>query len=133
MADITKAGLLVVRERRILLCRKKRGTSLLILPGGRVEPEETPLECLHREIKEELGGAQLESVSYLAAYSDRAAGEPNKMVEILLYTGELRGDPRPSSEIGELIWFSKEEDWSQLAPSLRNKILPDVERRGLWS
>lgn len=133
MADITKAGLLVVRESKILLCRKKRSTSLLILPGGRVEPGETPIKCLYREVEEELGGAQLGSASYLATYTDQAAGDPDKTVEILLYTGELRGDPNPSSEIGELVWFSKENDWSQLAPSLRNKILPDLERRGLWS
>ena len=34
---IRKIGLLVVRDNRILLCRKSRGTSLLILPGGKAE------------------------------------------------------------------------------------------------
>jgi hypothetical protein len=34
MADYEKIGPLVVRAGAILLCRKKHGTSLLILPGG---------------------------------------------------------------------------------------------------
>ena len=33
-AMIRKIGLLLVRENRRLLCRKSRGTTLLILPGG---------------------------------------------------------------------------------------------------
>ena len=32
---IDKVGLLTIRDGRVLLCRKKRGTSLLILPGDR--------------------------------------------------------------------------------------------------
>ena len=34
MADYDKVGLLTVRDGRILLCRKRHSTSLLILPGG---------------------------------------------------------------------------------------------------
>ena len=52
MADIEKAGLLLLRESRILLCRKKRGSPLLILPGGKFEPGETAIECLVRELRE---------------------------------------------------------------------------------
>jgi len=38
---IRKIGLLMVRDNRILLCRKSFGTSLLILPGGKLEGDET--------------------------------------------------------------------------------------------
>jgi 8-oxo-dGTP pyrophosphatase MutT (NUDIX family) len=55
MADIHKAGLLVIENGRILLCRKKHSTPLLILPGGKLERDETAEECLHRECREELG------------------------------------------------------------------------------
>ncbi len=52
---IDKVALLTVREGRVLLCRKKYGTSLLILPGGKREAGESSLECLARELEEELG------------------------------------------------------------------------------
>ena len=38
---IRKIGLVVVRDNRILLCRKSCGTSLLILPGGKPDGDET--------------------------------------------------------------------------------------------
>lgn len=47
----------VVRGGEILLIRKKRGLGAGKVngPGGRLEPNETPLECAVRETQEELG------------------------------------------------------------------------------
>jgi 8-oxo-dGTP pyrophosphatase MutT (NUDIX family) len=135
MADIEKAGLLLLRESRILLCRKKRGSPLLILPGGKFEPGETAIECLVRELREELGQVTATGLQHVGTYSDRAAGDPNKTVRIELYRGELAGELVASAEIGELVWFGPLDDWAQLAPSLANRILPDLIARGLldWS
>ncbi|HEY1206471.1 MAG: NUDIX domain-containing protein [Bryobacteraceae bacterium] len=135
MADYEKAGLLVVRERRILLCRKKSAPALLILPGGKFEPGETAIQCLLRELHEELGEVTATGLQLVGTYTDRAAGDASKTVRIELYRGELAGTPVASAEIGELIWFTEGDDWAQLAPSLANRILPDLIARGLldWS
>ena len=135
MADIEKAGLLLLRDARILLCRKKRGSPLLILPGGKFEPGESAVECLQRELHEELGDVAATGLQHVGTYTDRAASDPNKTVCIELYGGELAGTPVASAEIGELVWFSETDDWAQLAPSLANRILPDLIARGLlhWS
>jgi 8-oxo-dGTP diphosphatase len=130
MPDYDKVGLLVIRDGKILLCRKRHSTSLLILPGGCRESGESALECLRRELREELGSVEIESAVYVGTYSDRAAGDPSKTVRIELYQGELSGEPAPHSEIAELIWFPDKDPWSDLAPSLANKILPDlIDRR----
>ncbi len=131
MADYEKAGLLVVRGGRILLCRKKHTTSLLILPGGRFEAGETAAECLERELREELGEVTVSGLEYVGTYSDRAAGDETKTVRIELYRGELAGTPRASSEIGELVWFGAGDNRAELAPSLVNRILPDLVSRGI--
>jgi 8-oxo-dGTP pyrophosphatase MutT (NUDIX family) len=132
MADYNKAGLLVVRDGRILLCRKKRGTSLLILPGGCIEDGETPEQCLSRELREELGDAvAARDLQYVGTYGDVAAGGDGKTVEVRLYTGELSGTPAPHSEIAELVWFGPADDRALLAPSIARKILPDLLERGL--
>ena len=128
--DYDKIGLLVLSGERILLCRKSRGTTLLILPGGCIEPEETAVDCLRREVREELGPVEVTDVEYIGTYRDQAAGDLSKLVQIALYRGTLVGDPNPNSEIAELVWFGPEEDRAQLSPSIVNKILPDlIERR----
>lgn len=131
--DYDKIGLLVRRDDRILLCRKSRGTSLLILPGGCLEKGETADQCLRREVREELGEVELNDVLYIGTYRDQAAGDLSKTVQITLYEGEIRGRPEARSEIAELVWYGPEEDRSQLSPSIVNKILPDLVQRGFLS
>ena len=136
--DYDKVGLLTVREGRMLLCRKKHTTALLILPGGCREAGESVLECLARELCEELGEVRLRGAEYVGTYVDRAAGSgdgPPKTVRIELYRGDLEGDPAPHAEIKELVWFGATDDWGQLAPSMVNQILPDLIARGIleWS
>lgn len=128
-ADYDKIGLLLIRDGKILLCRKKHTTSLLILPGGKIEPGESPLDCLARELREELGEVQIEAPEYIGTYTDQAAGEPHKTVRIRLYQANLTGHAEPQSEIKELVWFARSDDPTVLAPSLRNKILPDLIAR----
>ena len=131
MADYHKAGLLYLKDGRILLCRKKYTTSLLILPGGKVEPGEIPEECLRRECREELGDVEVTHLHLVGDYESAAAGEDGKIVRIELYAGELQGSPMANSEIGDLVWFGPQDDPALLAPSLRNVIFPDLRRRGL--
>ncbi len=131
---IHKAGLLVVERGRVLLCRKRRGTSCLILPGGRHEAGEDDRACLARELAEELGpgGAPL-GLERLGRYEHRAASDDpasEQRVTIELYAGRLAGEPRASGELAELVWFGEDDDWGALAPSLAEAIFPDLIRRG---
>lgn len=132
MADIHKAGLLLIKDGRILLCRKKHSTSLLILPGGKFEEGETAEQCLRRECHEELGEVKLSNLKHLGSYESPAAGDETRTVRVELFGGDLAGTPRAQSEIRELVWFGPQDDPASLAPSLRNVILPDLERRGIF-
>ena|ERR1700677_3122861 len=131
MADYHKVGLLHLKDGRVLLCRKKHTTSLLILPGGTLDPGETAEECLRRECREELGEVEVSNLSYVGEYESPAAGQEDKTVKIELYLGELEGLPVAHSEIQDLIWFGPQDDTELLAPSLRNVIFPDLRQRGL--
>jgi len=134
MADFEKVGGLILRGGCILLCRKGRDTSQLILPGGRIEPGESELDCLARELREELGAVSVRSAARLGTYQDRAAlDDPAaaKTVRIVLYRTELCGEPVPSSEIVELVWFGPDADRRRLSPILINRILPDLHARGI--
>lgn len=54
--DILATLMFIVRQGRILLIRKKRGIGAGKVngPGGKFEPGETALECVLREVREEL-------------------------------------------------------------------------------
>lgn len=127
---IDKVGLLTIRDGRVLLCRKKRGTSLLILPGGKREAGESSLDCLARELREELGVSAI-APELLGVFTHEAA-DKGELVRIELYRAELTGEASPQSEIAELVWFAATDDWSQLAPSLAEAIFPDLLTRGIW-
>jgi 8-oxo-dGTP diphosphatase len=132
--DFDKVGLLAVRDGKILLCRKKHTTALLILPGGCREPGESALDCLRRELREELGDVMVSAMELVGIYTDHAAGPETaqpKTVRIELYRGELIGEPAAHSEIAELVWFGERDNRFELAPSIANKILPDLLVRGI--
>jgi 8-oxo-dGTP pyrophosphatase MutT (NUDIX family) len=131
MVDIHKVGLFYLKDGRVLLCRKKHTTSLLILPGGKLESGETAQECLRRECREELGDVMLSNLHYLGDYESPAAGQDGKTVKIELYSGDVEGVPVAHAEIRELVWFGPQDDAALLAPSLRDIIFPDLRRRGL--
>lgn len=138
MADFNKVGVLILRGNRLLLCRKNRDTSKLILPGGRIEAGESDLECLARELREELGEVALRNAEYVGTYEDRAALDDPTVVKTLcitLYRGDLVGEPTPASEVTGLVWFGPESDVAELTPIFVNRILPDLLTRGIlpWS
>ena len=131
--DIHKAGLFYWRGPRVLLCRNRKSPMLMLL-GGKLEPGETPLEALQREVAEELSGAGIVEPQFLGTY-DHPASEGFRSIRIELFTGELSAEPVPSAEIAELVWFGEHDDPANLAPSLRHTIFTDLIARRIlpWS
>lgn len=55
----------IIDNDKILLVRKRQSW---ILPGGKPEPNESDIECLCREVSEELSGTQLDNIRYYGAF-----------------------------------------------------------------
>lgn len=123
MRKLFKYGLAVIRDGKLLVVREQ-GTVKFLLPGGRPHEGESVEEALRREVKEELD-ADVEdaSVKYYGTFEDVAANEPDTVIQIAVYRGELEGVLTPSSEIDEVAWIGSRHKLA-LAPSIRNKILP---------
>ncbi|HYF04889.1 MAG TPA: NUDIX domain-containing protein [Patescibacteria group bacterium] len=140
MADYNKVGLLVLNESKdkFLVCvpgnyasRKKFNGYLF--PGGKFHNGEDDLACLKREIWEELGcGLVEESIEFIEEFEDAAGTDPSKTVSIRLYKAGLQGEPKPHSEIGELVWLGKESvNEPRMTPIARNKIIPYLVANGI--
>jgi 8-oxo-dGTP pyrophosphatase MutT (NUDIX family) len=135
MAYFNKIGLLLLSEdeTKFLVCEKNNFTTDFIMPGGKIERGESDIECLKRELKEELQ-VQIDdaSLKFLGEYIDVAAGDPTKDVSIKLYQGKITGTPKPSQEITGIQWLGREDlAHPRLSPIIKNKIMPDLIARNI--
>jgi len=99
------------------------------MPGGQIDSGESDIDCLVREIKEELSvDTDINSLEYLWEYIDVAAWDLTKDVSIRLFKWKIIWNPVPSQEI---IWFQWiDKTWnSKLSAIIKNKILPDLVSR----
>lgn len=101
------AGIIFQRG-RVLLCQRRRGDHLGGLwefPGGKCEPGETPADCLHRELWEELAV----QVTRLEPLLTLEHAYPDRRVRLHFFRCRLAaGEPRPLG-CQALAWVTAEE------------------------
>jgi 8-oxo-dGTP pyrophosphatase MutT (NUDIX family) len=100
---IRTAALAYVRDRRLLQTRPA-GKDVFYMAGGKIDPGETPLDALHREVREELGVGVID-VSELGVFQAEAFGHSQRL-HMTCYLAAVLGEPRPASEIAELRYFT---------------------------
>ncbi|EID55796.1 NUDIX hydrolase [Saccharomonospora xinjiangensis] len=120
---------ILVRERRLLAVRTK-GRQKFYLPGGKREPGESDVECLCREIHEELGVAlRPRSFSLFSVLDELADGySDGRRVHMTAYTAGYDGRLRPGREIAELAWLTSED--AHRCPPAGRRALGILAERG---
>lgn len=130
MKKLHKYGLALVRFKKLLVVRE-HNTSIYLLPGGKPEEGEDMEKTLIREIKEELNvDLLISSIKKYGIFEDIAANESNTIIKITLAIGDIKGDMKPSTEIEEIRWIGGDNQLN-LAPSIKNKILPALIKDGI--
>ena len=106
---------------RILSVRKG---SHWILPGGKPEENESDLECLAREVGEELSWTKLKGVKYYGKFEGLS---PNKgdLMQAEVYFAQIDGPLNPVRE-GDTI---KEKSWMTREDVEQKYILSDITRK----
>lgn len=106
MRFIRTVAAVIANEAGEVLLVRKRGSSVFIQPGGKIEPGEDPLVALARELDEELG-VRLDpsGTAWLGEFSAPAVHEPGHTVLAQAYGCRIIGVPRPLAEIAELQWI----------------------------
>ena len=88
------AAAILEREGRLLICKRGAGGSTAHLwefPGGKLEPGETPEECVVRECREELDA----EIRPLAVYETTSWRYPDREIAFTFFRAALvSGEPR---------------------------------------
>jgi len=124
------ASVCVVRDGALLTVRK-RGTSKFMLPGGKLEPGESFVDCAVREAAEEVGLKLVAAdLVEIGDWTVAAANEPGALVRSVVFAAPP-GQPEATTqgEIEELRWLPLGERSPDLAPLLVEHVLPALEVR----
>lgn len=123
----------VVRDGALLVARS-HGSDAFYAPGGKVEPGETQVAALVREMREELD-VEVDplSVTPLTVVTAPAHGRyADRVVRLACFTAstaEGSPEPQPHGEIAELRWVH-EGDGTPLAPA-NHALFDQLRSRGL--
>ena len=110
---------------RTLLVRK-RGTTAFMQAGGKIEPGESALQALVRELQEEVGlEVDLDTTEYLGSFRAEAANEPDTVIRAEVFAMAIDRIVVPGDEIEQVIWIETDEPFGiELAPLTRDTVLP---------
>ncbi|MEJ6488425.1 NUDIX domain-containing protein [Leucobacter sp. USCH14] len=128
-AKIIRVSAVVMRdaEGRVLNVRK-RGTTALMLPGGKHEPGEAPVDTAVREFAEELGvPLERSRLRELGVFRASAANEPGHIVEATVFEHPLipaAQSAGPQAEIAALEWVDPRTARADMAPLNTDHIFP---------
>ena len=111
-----------------LLIVRKRGTQAWMLPGGKRDGDETPLQALLRELNEELQlTMRAADFTPLGQFSAVAANEAATQVHAHVFVAHtpLQQAVQQAAEIAELQWLSLDQPLpANLAPLLHKQVIP---------
>ena len=111
VATITVSGVVVRNASGKVLTVRKRGTSMFMLPGGKPEPGENPLNAALRELGEELEmGVHPEDLDFVGVARTRAANEPDTGLYAALFVLREPVDAvRLAAELEEFRWVDPDD------------------------
>ncbi len=120
-------GAAVIGPRGLLLAAKRAAPDVYYLPGGKPEAGEAPLDCLERELTEELGVGIAHAEPFAEVHAPAALEGVEMWMTVFLT--RLGGDPEPAAEIAALRWWP--ESKPTLAPAVRDHVIPRLRAAGL--
>ena len=129
LSSIIRVSAVVIRraDGKVLTVRK-RGTSKLMLPGGKPEPGETARGAAIREFSEELGITLNDKhLREVGVFTSRAANEPgHELVASVFEHPYVDGvaDITPLAEIEHLEWVDPEISRDDMAPLNTDVVFP---------
>lgn len=124
---ILAAGIIIDPKGRLLIVRKQN-THKYMLPGGKIDDGETPIEALMRELQEEISLTIPPTLAhFIKEYDAPAANEPGYFIRSNLFFILLpeQIEISAASEIAEALWITpKEIPHYDFAPLMTSFVIP---------
>ena len=117
----------VLGSRGLLLVSKRAAPDVFYLPGGKPERGETALDCLGRELREELGVGIVAAEPFAEVHAPAALEGVEMWMTVFLT--RLRGAPAPAAEIAAVRWWPREPA-PRLAPAISACVIPRLRLAG---
>lgn len=124
--QVIQVSAIVMRDPRgYVLNVRKRGTTMLMLPGGKPEQTENPAETAIREFQEELGVTlNSELLAPLGEFRAAAANEPGHTLVAHVFEHPFVAGVHASAEIEYLEWIHPSAIRADLAPLTIDCVFP---------
>ena len=125
MAEIHVSAVVMRDAAGRVLHVRKRGTQMLMLPGGKPESGETAAATALREFAEELG-AELDpaQLRFMGEFRAAAANEPGQLVVAQVFIHPHVSGVTACAEIEELAWLDPLSNRDDIAPLNTEHIFP---------
>lgn len=126
MADVTVSAVVLRDADGRILTVRKRGTTRFMLPGGKLETSELPIEAAVREIEEELGlSLAVADLTSMGEWLGPAANEPGHLVLAHVFVADgTFADLEPRAELDAVSWLDPGDPVTEdLAPLLTQHVL----------
>lgn len=130
---IDKVGGVIINDKKVLVVRKRTKEDFpeYIIPGGKREKNETDLETLGRELKEEIS-VNIVSSEYMGKFQDIAIFE-NEPITITVYLVNVKGEIKVENEIKEYCWIDRNyaSQGIKIGSILEKFVIPELISKDL--
>lgn len=133
MEERIRIAAMIIKDCKLLLVKTNKYKEYWT-PGGKLEEGESEVECLRRELSEELN-VKLTSAQFFKKYVSKSFYDKNAITINVAYTANISGEPKVGKEINSYIWMSKNEFENSkypLIPSEREEVIPDLIKVGFF-
>jgi 8-oxo-dGTP diphosphatase len=132
--DIHKAAGVIIKNRRLLVERSK-GKDVFVAPGGKLEPGESSVQAVIRELKEEFQlNVTPDDLEDFGTFYAEAAGSHNagKSLRMDVFMIKNTGDITPDNEVEEIRWISSDIPSDiEVGSIFAHEVLPRLKARDL--